>query len=900
MTSPPTGGAWLRNIRFQLPAFLLVVGTLTYATTLVLALRTTVSTGLQSREQAARSSLSAVARFIADLETRHDDESVEEIIAQLGALTDLHSAVYVRSDGTIMAGTRREWEHEALSATPWGDFGPLIEQVRASDRYATDHDPLDLTRVAIPVHAGRLDRFGAVRDEGVLLVRLDFRMLKSTVRAETFRFYAFMAGCSILAILVVFVFLELRVARPAHAIARAADRAASGERGIHTGLAGHDELGRAAAAFDRMATQVEATDSELRHERALLDGLLDALPLGVFAVERSTGTVLFVNRRHQELVGVTTTVGQRLDHVDGRRVRADGSPYPAEDLPVERALRDGRPAEADDIVFARPDGSRVPVYVMARPVNLLGGPEFDTVIAVVQDRRDLEGAFARLKASEERFRNAAIATGQAVYETDLVTDGCTFSESLFEVFGWRAAEIVTGAQWNAITHRDDLERVNQEYRQCQRDRRVFESTYRVRHRAGHWVWVRDRSIFQYDERGTTVRAVGAVADITAQRELEARYQQAQKMETVGTLAGGVAHDFNNQLTGVLGHLDLLGDDLGPDDPRQQHVRVARRAAERCAELTRGLLAFSRMQRSEVRRVDVNELVGETEALLRRILPATITLELRTDALELFALADTTQIQQLLLNLCVNARDAMPNGGTLTLSTRPVRLPGGGGAGKGAPGDYVCIGVRDTGTGMAPEVRERIFEPFFTTKPVGAGTGLGLSMVYGIVTQHRGWVEVESEPGRGTEFRVYLPVAPADSTAAGAAPPAAAPAAPVSTHVLVVDDEPIVREYAVRLLERAGCRATGAGDGAEALEFLARHGGDVQAVLLDLTMPGPPVREVLREIRGRWSHVRIVVTSGYSQEGAQVPELAGLEFLAKPYTPAQLLAVVGGGGAGAIG
>ena len=365
------------------------------------------------------------------------------------------------------------------------------------------------------------------------------------------------------------------------------------------------------------------------------------------------------------------------------------------------------------------------------------------------------------------------------------------------------------------------------------------------------------------------------------------------METVGTLAGGVAHDFNNQLTGVIGHLDLLGEELTTDDPRQEHVRIARGAAQRCAELTRGLLAFSRMLRSDARPVDVNHVVDEVATLLRRVLPATIHLHVEPGADLPRVHVDPTQLHQVLLNLCVNARDAMASGGRLHVRTDVVHVPGRGEPAAGTvPGDFVRVTVRDEGTGIAPDVLPRIFEPFFTTKPVGEGTGLGLSMVYGIVTEHQGWVDVDSTAGTGATFRVHLPALAKgkDNVVAGTGAGARTPVYGPRT-VLVVDDEALVRDFATRLLERVGCRVLTAAHGAEALAQIAAHPGEIESVLLDLTMPGMPVREVVRQILRDAPGSHVVLTSGYSQDAGMLAEFAGLPFLPKPYRPDQMLSLV---------
>ncbi len=880
----------LRSVRFQLPALLVVVGAAVYTLSLFMALQRTTATGLESREMAARTSLNAQARMLAMLHYHGADEATEEIVAQLGTISDVECAAFVDADGRVVAATRGDWRDAPLDSVLGRDAAQLASRARGEGRTSSVREPDGRTLIAVPVRAGTLDAQGRVTRGGLLVVRLDFRPLIATLRRETIRFYLIMALMTAVAVIAVWLFLHVRVARPALRIMEAAQRLAQGDREVRTALRGDDELSRTGQAFDDMAERVRENESYIRRQQELFDGLLRALPVGVFVVDRATRTVLYANRTLFDLGGYESPVGTPLDQLEGRRENSAGEPFALAELPIERALTEGRPVRNDDLVYVRPDGTRVPVVTTAHPMNLGGGPDFDAVVAVIQDRRIIERAFAELRESEERFQQASLATGQAVYEWDFVRDRCRFSDSLKSIFGYAHEELDSNAKWDAITHPDDLAAVHAEMQASRNEHRPFEATYRIRHRDGRWRWVRDRGLMRFGADGQPALMIGAVGDVTDQRDLEARLRQSQKMETVGTLAGGVAHDFNNQLTGVLGHLDLLAEDLAPGDPHLDYVLTARKAAERCAELTRGLLAFSRMLRSEARAVDVNALLEESATLLRRVLPATIHLDLVVDPSTPEALVDPTQLQQVVLNLCVNARDAMPQGGTLRLDARASRVEGHvGDGGASGPGDYVTITVADEGTGIAPDVLPRIFEPFFTTKPVGEGTGLGLAMVYGIVTQHRGWIDVDSTPGKGATFRVHLPAARAASPPAASSRPARAATARYAPRtVLVVDDEAIVRRLACQLLERAGCRVLEAADGDAALKLLHEHAAEVESLLLDLTMPGRPLREVLREIRTLAPHVRLVLTSGYSQESSLLDEFAGLPFLAKPWVPSRML------------
>jgi signal transduction histidine kinase len=381
------------------------------------------------------------------------------------------------------------------------------------------------------------------------------------------------------------------------------------------------------------------------------------------------------------------------------------------------------------------------------------------------------------------------------------------------------------------------------------------------------------------------------ADATRQN-LEAQLRQSQKMEAIGQLAGGVAHDFNNILTIIHGNMSLLLDSGRLPADESGLAQEVLQAAERAAALTRQLLLFGRKSVIQARDLDLNELVGNLTRMLRRTLGDDIALR-TVYAPGLKAVhADPGMIEQVLLNLAVNARDAMPGGGTLTLATSLVefatgQLPRNPDA---SAGTFVCLAVADTGAGMPPAILARIFDPFFTTKEVGKGTGLGLATVYGILRQHGGWVDVESELGRGSEFRVYLPAT--ERPCPGNEPKPHEPVLlPAGTEcVLVVEDEPSVRLLVVNLLKRFGYRVLAAETGVEALKVWAKHGSEIDLLFTDITMPdGMTGRELARRIQEQRPGLKVIFTSGYSADLANldVGAVEGLNFLQKPFSPAQL-------------
>jgi PAS domain S-box-containing protein len=388
-----------------------------------------------------------------------------------------------------------------------------------------------------------------------------------------------------------------------------------------------------------------------------------------------------------------------------------------------------------------------------------------------------------------------------------------------------------------------------------------------------------------DGAGAVVGVLGVYRDVTEERRLESQLRQAQKMEAVGRLAGGVAHDFNNLLTAITGFSALALEALSADSPARGPIAEVARAGDRAAGLTRQLLAFSRQQVLAPRVLDPNAVVADLGKMLRRVIGEDVELATVLAPGVWPVLADPGQVEQVLVNLAVNARDAMPRGGRLTIETGNAVVGEGESA---APGQYAVLTVADTGHGMDDATKAHIFEPFFTTKGTGKGTGLGLATVYGIVQQSGGHIAVESEPGRGTAFRVYLP-----RTDKVAAPvPSQAGVIPLprgSEAVLVAEDEPAVRALTCRVLRRAGYSVLEAGSGEEAVRVAERHPGPVHLFVTDVVMPGVGGREAAGRVLARHPEARVLYMSGYTDDAVVRHGVRHdrTHFIQKPFSPAAL-------------
>jgi len=417
-----------------------------------------------------------------------------------------------------------------------------------------------------------------------------------------------------------------------------------------------------------------------------------------------------------------------------------------------------------------------------------------------------------------------------------------------------------------------------------------ELTFQMTSLKGRTIWVDTRAVPLRSDKNEIIAMLAITRDITERRKLEEQLRQAQKMEAVGTFAGGIAHDFNNILTAIIGYGSILQMKIEQDNPLRTNVEHILTSAERGAQLTQRLLAFSRKQIINPKLIDLHEIIRKIEQLLIRIMGDDIALKTVLDDETLMVTVDTGQIEQVLMNLATNARDSMPGGGTLTLETGSMELDEGYTKthGYGKPGRYAVITVSDTGTGMTETTRARVFEPFFTTKEIGKGTGLGLSIAYGIMKQHDGYINVYSEPGKGTTFKLYLPQVP--SRIKTARIQESIPFLSGFETILLAEDDSVVRNLTKKVLEESGYTVIEAVDGEDAVRKVMEHKQRIQLVILDVVMPGKNGKEAYDEIKKIVPGVRALFTSGYTANTIQARGFLdkGLHFIAKPVSPRQFL------------
>ena len=514
------------------------------------------------------------------------------------------------------------------------------------------------------------------------------------------------------------------------------------------------------------------------------------------------------------------------------------------------------------------------------------------LMAVVDDVTEHKQSEEALRTSEERYREFFENAHDPPFTSDLDGRCLAVSRSVERILGYEPEELV-GRHFSVVMPPDSVELAQEQLERKLRGE-TGTTTYELDLLAKDGSRVPVEVTSRVIRRGGEIVGFQAVArDLRERRALEVRLGQAQKMEAVGQLAGGIAHDFNNLLTAVSGYSELLLAKLAPSDPLRRDVEEIRKAGERAAVLTRQLLAFSRRQVLQPKVVDVNDVIQETEEMLRRLIGEHIELETKPSRKLARVRADPGQLGQVIVNLAVNARDAMPDGGRLTIEAANVKMSTARAA-RYPPmpaGAYVRLAVTDTGVGMDAETRARVFEPFFTTKEPGSGTGLGLATVYGIVKQSDGFVFVTSERGRGATFEIFLPEVE-EEVDGRAEPPRASPLFGEET-ILLVEDDAVVRELVREILEANGYSVLEAAQGEEAIAICRGHDGPIDLLLTDTVMPRMGGRELAEHVRNERPQTRILFMSGYTQVGFDglggLP--AGVAFIQKPFSPTALAARV---------
>jgi PAS domain S-box-containing protein len=614
-----------------------------------------------------------------------------------------------------------------------------------------------------------------------------------------------------------------------------------------------------------------------------LQAVLDAVGDAVVAAD--DGAVVYSNAAARRALGHDpggVPVDDWLRHHEC--LLADGvTPCPPAERPLARALR-GEAVDGVELFLGHPRGTALWVSASARPLGGAGGAARGAVV-VYRDVSAARRAEEVLKQSEERYRSLVEAAAQGIvihqdWRIRYANPACA------RLFGYDSPRELAGRDWEALVAPEERAALLARELACLRgERPAVQPAWRGLRRDASRLWVEStENLVPWEGRSAVALFL---SDATERQRLEEHVAQGQKMEAVGQLAGGVAHDFNNLLTVINGYAELLLRNLRAEDTARRLVQGILEAGERATALTRHLLAFSRKQVLEPRVLDLNALVRDATGMLGRLIGENVELHTDLDPALLPVRADPGQLEQVVMNLVVNARDAMPGGGRVTVTTANVELTGAGPNGR--PGRFVALAVGDTGHGMTEEVKARIFEPFFTTKAAGKGTGLGLATVYAIVRASGGHIEVESAPNRGTRFRVYLPPAPEAEPASWPPRPGLAAAPRGDETVLLVEDDDGVRVISRHVLQAQGYHVLEAIHGQAAVEICDGHPGPIHLLVTDIVMPQMGGRELAQVLLRLHPEMRVLYLSGYPEHAAAAggPEADGDDFLQKPFKPAAL-------------
>lgn len=816
--------------------------------------------------------LSMSASAAADFE---DSARAQQILSSLKANPDILGASIVMQGGFVLAQYQRD------SALP-------LPQVQAGEPEG------------ILVNERGAALVQNIRNETGVIAQLHIWVSQSRLDSMARQGLWLFGSCALLLLLASLVLqkvIQKLIIRPITELAGTANLIRSeGTFDLRAKGDGNDEVAILAQSFNSML-------DALQKLTGLQSAIVDHAPFAIISSDAS-GIITSFNPAAERLLGYKAEemIGKHTplrfhDPVEINEraqllVRFLGKPVNAsfEVFTVQTAKSQ---IDEEEWTVLHKDGRRISVLLS---INAIQTKTDNAVryLGMLMDITDRKRAEEELRRREIRFRTLIENS------TDLITVVASDlsihfqSPSCLRVLGFTQQNMVGHSALDFV-HAEDHEKVKQLIRRAlSAPGTQVSATFRLRHQDGSWRLIDSVGCCPEGSRDKGEVVINA-RDVTASSRLEEQLRQSQKLEAIGQLSGGVAHDFNNLLTVIQMHVDLLDECAALSAESRESISEIRNASERAANLTRQLLAFSRRQTMQLTHCDLNEIVSQMIRMLRRILGEDIQLQIHCSAQAAMIDADTGMMEQILLNLVVNSRDAMPSGGRLVIETEVAEIsPEEAESTPSArSGSFVCMSVSDTGCGIAKEHLPKIFEPFFTTKEVGKGTGLGLATVYGIVQQHKGWISVYSEPGTGTTFRVYLPhlqVASAPETSS-----VLNQSMPTGTEtILFVEDEPALKKMGVQILERIGYTVFAASNGQEALEQWSKHRERIELLVTDIVMPGGMSgRQLAEKIGQDKPDLKIVYCSGYSAEiaGKDLSLREGINFLRKPFRPLDLAKAV---------
>lgn len=656
-----------------------------------------------------------------------------------------------------------------------------------------------------------------------------------------------------------------------------------------------DNLARLVSAIEHCLKEASECKSRLAAEQALQKSeiqyrsIFNKSPVAIAIVKCDGGTLVSVNDAWLQLYGY-----ERHEVIGRTATELNLCAMPGDRSEFVRLICEGGKVLNREIQLHTKTGEKLIALYSAELIELDGESFLQAMLTDITEQKRMENA---LRVSEERFQLAMQGANEGLWDWDVELDEVYYSPRWKSMLGYTDEELENHFDtWKRLVHPEDMEPALARVREFLEGRSSgYEGEYRMRHKEGHYLDILSRGFPVYDGQGKALRMVGTHEDITERKELEEQFRQSQKFEAIGQLAGGVAHDFNNILTAITGYSHLVLGKLNGNDPVQHYVEEIIGAAERAAALNQSLLAFSRKQTVAMAVIDLCDVVKKFEAFLRRLIREDIELKITCIDEPLAVLADRSHIEQVIMNLVANARDSMPNGGKLCIETMTVTLDQSfvEAHGYGETGNYALFSVSDTGEGMDKETKSRIFEPFFTTKEQGKGTGLGLSMAYGTIKKHDGFINVYSEPGRGTTFKIYLPRVQATAGAGNMESREDAASSGGTETILVGEDDATLRMLSTRVLSHYGYRVIEAVDGQDAVARFLEYGDSIHLVILDAVMPKKNGREAFDDMKRLRPDLKVIFTSGYARNifGENCTFDDTTDFINKPYSPNKLVTMV---------
>jgi len=638
-------------------------------------------------------------------------------------------------------------------------------------------------------------------------------------------------------------------------------------------------------------TAQKMAESLLRESETRFRGLIEDLDVAVF-LHDVNDQIIICNHIATELFGIHAAEFSGLTSRDERwdLIRTDGTPLPAEEVPSITAVRTRKPVR--NVVLGSRNlssNTRIWLSVTANP-RFDGNGNVENVLVTAVNITAEHTAEQALVRSRERLERAVAAGHIGLWDWDLATNAFEYTDEWCHQLGYERSELTgTIEDWFSRLHPEDRDKNLFDRDNLDAMPTYYTHEYRILHKDGNYRWHLGNVYLLRSEAGKTISMGGANVDITDRKRLEDEFRQAQRLESIGRLAGGVAHDFNNLLSVISGYTEMVLAEVPEGSSTHKDLLQVRHAAERAANLTRQLLAFSRRQVLRPKMLNLNSIIADAQKMLARLVGEDIVFEIALAENLWPIVADPGQLEQVLMNLVVNARDAMPYGGNLLIKTSNIEV-----AAEQHPkdtalqyGDYVMITVQDTGTGMDAATLQHLFEPFFTTKALGKGTGLGLATAYGIVQQSGGTIRVESTEGQGSTFSVYLPRLKEPSAHTDDRVPEDVPRG--TETILLVEDEDALRTLTERILKSLGYQVLTAASGTEALTLLEAQTEKVPLLLTDVVMPGMNGALLAQQVLERDSDMRILYISGYTDDAISHYGVLdkGTHLLNKPFTAASL-------------